>query len=421
MVLNLTVKRMQSGRERMAVASLVATAKEWHGLRAAFAKDAIPGKIYLECVMNDRLIDLLKSTPGIIRSINGVVQKSIVDPHENVQLLEYKNARMNFWAGQWVVLTRGAYKGDVAMVSQCRSNEVDVFVVPRLSDKQNGPRRKRKRTEPRPEARLFKPEHWILDKVLDEGNEHYTAGACYFEHGLLARTIGYNSLSSQMLGMPYTHYCMFMASGHELVKESEMPRPLEWSFKPGDEVYDISERRGGRIKLVQCLYAEVEYSAVEFTEIRRTPWSRIRKMFEIGSYVKAVSGANAGLEGWITEFDNDVVTVQGHMGGGMGSFQVHINFLDSSEPEHRMTKRAEESSVMWGKGEERIPNWKGIKVVIIKQGHAQRTATGTITDVRGTIDDMDSLRVIVSFSDTYNPATGFVVANFAYSEVLDAM
>lgn len=299
----------QSGRETMAIASLLATANCEHQLRSAFAKDAIPGYIYLECTMNQKLVVLLKSTPGIIRSQNGGVKRASIDPNENIRLLQSINTRTEFKPGQWILITRGPYKGDLAIVSECRINTVLTFVVPRLLQKH--PDGKRKHTKLQPPAQLFDPERL----GLHPGKQ--TFGNLNFVHGLLAKLIAYNSISSHILGIPYAHHCMFIASGHPLIQPAEMPKPLEWSLNYGDHVYQLSQTWQGYITSVDTLYAEVEYLAPNFTEIKRLPWCDIRKNFHIGSYVKVASGSHTGKHGWVVNIDDAVVTIQRPLGDVM--------------------------------------------------------------------------------------------------------
>ncbi|KAF8200977.1 hypothetical protein BJ912DRAFT_921537 [Pholiota molesta] len=65
------------GSEEYILASLLNSAQPEHELRSVTTRQSLRGSVYLECRMNERLIQLLKTVPGILQTRNGIRYKDI--------------------------------------------------------------------------------------------------------------------------------------------------------------------------------------------------------------------------------------------------------------------------------------------------------------------------------------------------------
>src|SRR5271168_515201 len=97
--------------EEEAIFYLLQRAEAEHQLRSAFTRGSIRGWIYLEANMNNILLELLRMTPGVISSRQGV-QRNSVEFSDWLKMLTMHDPRTVFQAGSWVRVTRGKYKGD---------------------------------------------------------------------------------------------------------------------------------------------------------------------------------------------------------------------------------------------------------------------------------------------------------------------
>ena len=89
------------GLEEDAVFYLLQRANDEHWLRSAFTLGTIHGWIYLEAIMDDSLLQLLKLTPGIIQSRRGAL-RHMVDPNDWIKTLTMHDLQTVVKVGDWV-------------------------------------------------------------------------------------------------------------------------------------------------------------------------------------------------------------------------------------------------------------------------------------------------------------------------------
>ena len=89
------------GLEEEAVFYLLQRAEEKHQLRSVFTRGSIWGWIYLEANFNNNLLQLLKLTPGVISSRQGVL-RHFIDPSDWLNMLTMYDPRTVFQVGNWV-------------------------------------------------------------------------------------------------------------------------------------------------------------------------------------------------------------------------------------------------------------------------------------------------------------------------------
>jgi len=107
------------------VFSLLQLARPEHGLRAAFTHGSIRGHIYLETKMDRKICDLLRLIPGVIRS-RGAAVKTCMEPSDWKVILSVLDVivTQGFAVGKWALVSKGVYKGDLAMCQELSLGEV---------------------------------------------------------------------------------------------------------------------------------------------------------------------------------------------------------------------------------------------------------------------------------------------------------
>lgn len=258
--------------------------------------------------MDTDLINLLKITPGIIRTRRGITHQ-IIEPSDWTKMLTMHNPETTVKVGNWVQVRKGLYKGDVGLADRVESWGIEVLLVPRLKPPTTDPSLKRKRSAPRAVLALFDP---IIFKAVHEidpkclGDESYTACGLKFEHGLLRKAYDFHSLSkiSSISSYPLL---LFRLSEHPLALRAAFPHPQEWIFEEGDRVVIRSSGEEGTVADVQQDYMEV-FCGDEIG-IKVVPWADIHKAINIGDYVKVTSGHLHGTAGWVVCVDRDVVNL----------------------------------------------------------------------------------------------------------------
>lgn len=283
------------------MASLLNKANESHNLRSAFTRGSLRGSIFIECVMNNALIRLLKITPGVVFTQKGL-RYQVVQFSEQLNLLTMKNAKVDFGIGKWIRVSKGLYKGDVGLVVGLHSWGSTVLLVPRIPSPPTTNLRKRKVTTVRPPPRLCGRDS---SGVTHNPDGSYTLGRLSFERGLLVKEFDYHSIVSDVRDMPFETYFSFLSCGHTDVLVSTLPRPQEWCFEQDDPVFIRSSKELGLFKTVHADYAEVEIQG----GLRRVPWNEIIKKITPGSFVKIDTGAFNGKSGWVVEITDHMATI----------------------------------------------------------------------------------------------------------------
>jgi hypothetical protein len=297
------------GFEEDAVISLLQRATNEHQIRSAFTRGSIRGSIYVECILDSRMISLLNLTPGIIRTQSGVVRQ-IIDPSDWVKLLIMQDPRTVVKAGQWIQVRNGMYKGDLGFVTHVEAWGAQVLVVPRLKTPtlQAATSLKRKRTAIKPEPRLFDPAAFSSvfqrqPKPQDDGT--YTSRGLVFDHGLLRLNLDLHSISLNSAGIPTQTLRLFNLSSHPALTGSKFPRPEEWIFEEGERVIVIPSEKKAIIAAVTSTHLEVDLATNE--GIETVSWYNVRKDFSTWDFVSVTSGPLRGTMGWVERITDDTV------------------------------------------------------------------------------------------------------------------
>jgi Early transcription elongation factor of RNA pol II, NGN section len=300
----------QHGIEQEAVFHLLHTATNpRYQLRSAFTRGSIHGHIYLEASMNSSLVDLLKRTPGT-RCQN--LQYTHIPREEWQNLLTIRDSDATPIIGEWVLISRGLYKGDLAFVSSMQDWQgVSVLLVPRIAYSDDcQPSSKRKKSAIRPPPRLFDPimvpnysriqPVWLSEHI-------YQFGPLRLENGLLRRSFDFHSISQGVLHMPSEVFFAFHESKHSEVLTAKFPCPLEFEFEANELVMVLPTDKPGRIIAVQQYGLEVELLNGEGNV--HVSWANARKHMVQGDCVEILSGSHQGHQGFITAVEESSVTV----------------------------------------------------------------------------------------------------------------
>ena len=310
------------GLEEEAVFSLLERATR-HRIRSAFTRGSVRGAIYVEGHLDADMIYLLKLTPGIIQKRSGIVHQ-LIDPSDWVKLLTMQDPISVVKAGQWIVVRKGVYKGDLGFVTRVEAWGTEVLVIPRLKTPtpQGDTSLKRKRTAIKPEQGLFDPATFSFifqrqPKLQHDGS--YTSRGLVFHHGLLRLNLDMHSISPVSAGVPSRILRLFKSSSHPALTRSNFPRPEEWIFEEGErvivssekEVFEEGERvivsseKEATIAAVESTHLEVDFATNEGIKI--VSWYNVHKVFSLGDFVTVMSGPSRGTRGWVERLANDTV------------------------------------------------------------------------------------------------------------------
>jgi hypothetical protein len=253
------------------------------------------------------MIYLLSLTPGLIRKQSGVVRE-IIDPSDWVKLLTMRDPMTVVKAGQWIRVSNGMYKGDLGFVTRVEAWGAQVLVVPRLKTPtpQGATSLKRKRTDIKPEPRLFDPATFLSvfqrrPKHQDDGT--YTSRRLVFDHGLLRLNLDLHSISPNFAGIPTQILRIFKLSEHPAL--TDFPCPEEWIFEEGERVTVRSSEKEATIAAVKTTHLEVDLATNE--GIEAVSWYNVRKVFSTGAFVSVTSGPLGGMMGWVERIADDTV------------------------------------------------------------------------------------------------------------------
>ena len=257
--------------------------------------------------MNDFLRHLVKRAPGIIRNQSGFICER-VDSADGLTLLEMQHVSPPE-VGKWVQVRKGIYKGDMGYVVSTRCGEVQLLLIPRLSQSQAS---MGNRSESRSAPILFDCEAvkqlYNIEPVRIQ-ESIYSFQGDRFEHGLITKSYSPNLISTTVSCMPLDLLCLFLESCHPTLTPScSFLKPSEWHFVEGDEVsytVDNSYYKSGMISTLRS--DAVELSTKE--GIVCVPWLKIRKVIRQGDFVEVTGGIYQGWTGWVGE-----VQVHEHMG-----------------------------------------------------------------------------------------------------------
>lgn len=268
--------------------------------------------------MCNRLLELLKITPGVISS-----QHYQVDPSDWLKMLTMYDPQTVFRVGNWIRVGKGKYKGDVGFVVGVES-WVEVLLVPRLGQPTTVDTLKRKRTTLRSKPALFDPAtikrvHDVNPRCEREGI--YTVWGLEFEHGLLRKAYDFHSLSPTTT-IPSYLFSLFQLSQHPVILSSTFPQPQEWIFEEGDQVIVRSSGELVTITAVEPSHLEACYSHGLGTIA--VQWSDVRKAIKVGDYVEVTSGSLIGAAGWVDCIDEVIVHILEKVSGSTSLDAVKV-------------------------------------------------------------------------------------------------
>jgi len=253
--------------------------------------------------MNKDLGKLLTITPGVIRNRCGLVFQHI-ERGEGLKLLNMPLASdKQIASGRWVKVRRGIYKGDVGHVIMTQDSSIWLLLVPRLPL----PKVIRKHTQAHPTPALF--DHETTKQVYGAepvriNKNVYSFQGKTFEHGLIVKDFPLNWVSTTVSSMPLHLFNLFLESLHPNLKACEtiFPKPSEWCFAEGDEVYIYEDRYIGAT-LNKCgTISILRTDSVALTTqegIVNIPWLDICKIIHEGDYVEITGGMYQGETGWV--------------------------------------------------------------------------------------------------------------------------
>lgn len=425
----------------MIVMSLLHVAKPIHELLSAFTRGDIRGFVYLECTMNQALVQLLSKTPGIIRSRQGLIFHPI-ELDDRTKLLDLPNSSGSACAGQWVQIRNGLYKGDVGLVSDTHSWGVNMLLVPRLSYSTNVTedskgKRKRKASADRNPPKLFDPEEFQMissANIHGEGG-HLFVGRLQFVHGLLSKRFKYSALTAPVFQMPWSISAMFALAlkHHDEVDLKRRPRPEEWVFFEEEKVVVQSSGKKGVIRRLELGHAEVEYKDEGSYIVH---WYNMQKDIAVGNFVTLLNGPQQGFQGWVIELTRDAAKVLDKIPTltdtstyevstesqrfALHSFiilqpiEVQVNRLRVTDTPFHLSQQVILDDIKFAKTP-RHP-WVSTEVVIVKVGHARKGEPGVVTAV---LDDTTGIRLQVQLT-RYDPNAPFTKITLDCDDVVEA-
>ena len=317
------------GLEEEAVFYLLQRAEQEHQLRSAFTRGSIRGWIYLEATMNNNLLQLLKLTPGVISSRQGVL-RHVIESIDWLKMLTMHDPQTVFQVGNWVRVGKGKYKGDVGLVTRVESF-IEVLLVPRLNPPTTIDTSKRKRTIVRSKPQLVDPDTIKQVYAVDprhgpEGEAVFTAFGLQFHYGLLQKAYDFHSVSSTLV-IPSSLFSMFLISGHPLVVSSETPKPQEWIFEQGELVDILSSGERATVTAIEPRHLEVCRS--NGSGNTAVPWNNVRKAVRVGDFVEVTSGSLIGVAGWVDSVDEEVVSIIEKVAGAASPDTVKVYLAQS--------------------------------------------------------------------------------------------
>ena len=120
-----------------------------------------------------------------------------------------------------------------------------------------------------------------------------------FEHGLIVKSYNINSVSTAISTMPLQFFWRFRESCHPRL--TAFPKPSEWCFAEGEEVYVIDREsypsESGVISTIRDDSAELDTNE----GICCVHWLNICKIICVGDFVEVTGGMHKGQHGWVDE------------------------------------------------------------------------------------------------------------------------
>lgn len=300
---------------------------------SVFQRDSFKGYIYIEA----------KKPEAIERALTGMVnvyakQRIIVPVSEYPDLLkQVKSSDVEIVPGIYIRITRGKYKGDLAIVDNLSENglEVRCKLVPRLDYGKNDdftPDGKRIKLKVRPIPRLFNEQEARMydGDFLQPGRgarNYIYRGDEYFE-GFLFKDFKLQFIQTKDVHPTLEELDRFQTGNTEedgldlaavaasLKSSKNQDGGQVSAFQPGDKV---EIRRGEQAKTIgkvlgvslnEVTMIVTDSGDVKFVDQELTvPANDLRKVFTPGDHVKVIEGKHSDQTGLVIKIDGDSVVL----------------------------------------------------------------------------------------------------------------
>lgn len=355
------VRCRKPGHERRAVLSLLQKMFNLRrkgldiGIFSAIAPDHLKGRVYIEAISAQQ-VQFAISGMDLFTTYDGIKPLRLDEMTDVLKVGKRPDKQVE---GNWVRMSRGVYKGDLAQVCGVRegTNEGQLMIrmIPRLDFKgekdymedleteeydderdKNGPRRKG-----RPPQRLFdKKELFRLTGSADVYSQRdRQTGAVYevwnddlFRFGLLHKRVSVKTLVTGDAVKPLVEELdqWLLAEKNMRAAIEEDPTSMDAEeaqrglgldissvagrrgtklFK-GDSVRVVAGEQKGLAGIIDSIEGDVvNLQTPEFPEPLSVNKADVRKVFRVGEHIKVASGPKAGYAGFIARVDGDVITV----------------------------------------------------------------------------------------------------------------
>jgi len=294
-----------------------------------FQRDSFKGYIYIEAKRSDAIDKALQGMVNVF-----LKDKLLVSVKEYPDLLkQVKSSDIEIVPGIYVRITRGKYKGDLAIVENLSENGLDVLckVVPRLDYGKNDEFTedgKRIKLTIRPPPRLFNAQD---AKMYDPSNlqqrslRRYTYKGDDYEDGFLYKDFKLQYIQTKDVHPTLAELDLFQtgkdSDGIDLAKIAASLKNKKLNdgkqstaFQPGDKV---EVRRGEQAKtvglVVETALNEIKITVTDsgdpkFVNQKLTvPANDLRKIFNEGDHVRIVEGKHFDETGLVIKIDGDSV------------------------------------------------------------------------------------------------------------------
>ncbi|KAG7194603.1 transcription elongation factor spt5 [Scheffersomyces spartinae] len=296
-----------------------------------FQRDSFKGYIYIEATKPEAIERALNGVPGVYMR-----NRLLVPVGEYPDLLkQVKSTDVELVPGIYVRLTRGKYKGDLAIVDNLSENGLDVRckLVPRLDYGKNDDFDKdgrRIKLKLRPIPRLFSEQEARMydGEGLQPGRgtrTYFYRGDEYID-GFLFKDFKLQFVQTNDVHPTLEELDRFQTGGTEegldlaavaaSIKNKNDPSTSKNIFQAGDKV----EIRRGELartigKVTSCSLNEVSITVTDSGDANfvnqaiTVPASDLRKVFVSGDHVRVVQGKHADETGLVIKTDGDNVVL----------------------------------------------------------------------------------------------------------------
>jgi hypothetical protein len=243
-----------------------------------------------------------------VKGIYGVIKQQ-VDFGDWVDLLKLRESQEEPpKVGDWVLVTKGVYKGDVGFV--CATpvwGGVTLLLVPRITPPFSS-KSKRKRDiqssttptlfEPVAVNRVHNPEDVPNRRPVLTAPNVYKFQRCTYENGLVRRKYDLHSISKSLSTAPTASLFNIASSNHPAVSQAYIVRPSDWDFAEGERIRNKDTGVEGTVNAVFPTFVDMQLASG--TDTTRVYWLSVQKVTKPGDYVEVVGGPDRGRRGFVS-------------------------------------------------------------------------------------------------------------------------